>query len=907
MSTNSYNYVVTIGPGTTDTIAVLTVDQGGTLAPTATNAYAVYSQTGAEVLNSGTITGGNVDAGGIKSGVGVYLIGGRLENYSTGVIQGGAGEGGYAGGVGVALRYSGLNLAGKTNNYNDGEIYGGVGGAGAAGGTGVYLTSGAGFQSGGGSVIKGGAGGAQAGSGGIGVDVATDGSTRIYGVVSGGAGGGAASDGIGGTGGIGIDVASTAATSHSSFGSGLAVSQNGNTYGGQGGSGAAGGTGIYLQGGASAQNTPSGNIVGGSGGSGSTGYAAGTGGMGAKISAGTLYNYGSLKGGTGGTNTGDGASGNGGVGAYVADGATLANAAGSDSFESVSGSVTGGAGAINGNGGVGVDLAAGATFNNYAAVSGGAGGTGGGGTGGVGVAVGSGTLTNAASGASDQVLYTTFTTATAASITGGNGETGFVGGVGGAGVSVGAGTVSNGGDITGGTGGGSGYYSFPDGAIGEPAQGGAGGVGLVVTGAATLSNTGTIAGGVGGPGGQPPVGYVAPPRSFARDVVEGVGGIGVNLGSSGATLTNSGTIEGGAGGVFHYTGTGYAVYGSTGGAGVSLSAGTVDNSGSISGGSGTNTGGAGVYLNGGTLETSGTIDGGTASGGAFSNPGDAVLFGSVAATMDVSAHAAFGGDIGGFKIGDVIDITNLASNVVQGDFNSSTHVLTTGTDGTLDFAGSFTGEHFTFTTDPGGSGTDITLTAACYRRGTRVRTPHGERRIETLRIGDLVVTRSGQAKPVRWIGRRSYSRRWAGYDLDIVPVRFRPGSLGRGVPARDLWVSPEHAMWIDGMLIAARDVVNGVSIERDENVTEVSYLHLEFDEHEVIFAEGALAESFADDDSRRLFENAAEYRDLYPTPLRFGARYCAPRVEEGEELEAVRRRLAALVRSRSAAAIPLAP
>jgi len=99
-------------------------------------------------------------------------------------------------------------------------------------------------------------------------------------------------------------------------------------------------------------------------------------------------------------------------------------------------------------------------------------------------------------------------------------------------------------------------------------------------------------------------------------------------------------------------------------------------------------------------------------------------------------------------------------------------------------------------------------------------------------------------------------------------------------------------MFIDGMLIPAAALVNGVSIEQEESVDEVSYFHLEFDAHEMIFAEGAASESFVDDESRQMFDNAAEYVRLYPNAERVRARFCAPRVEDGEELEAVRRRLA---------------
>ena len=85
-----------------------------------------------------------------------------------------------------------------------------------------------------------------------------------------------------------------------------------------------------------------------------------------------------------------------------------------------------------------------------------------------------------------------------------------------------------------------------------------------------------------------------------------------------------------------------------------------------------------------------------------------------------------------------------------------------------------------------------------------------------------------------------------------------------------------------------------------EAVERVEYFHLELDTHDVILAEGAASETFVDDDSRGMFHNAADYRLLYPDAPRAPARFCAPRVEDGEALEAVRRRLAA----RAQAALP---
>ena len=180
------------------------------------------------------------------------------------------------------------------------------------------------------------------------------------------------------------------------------------------------------------------------------------------------------------------------------------------------------------------------------------------------------------------------------------------------------------------------------------------------------------------------------------------------------------------------------------------------------------------------------------------------------------------------------------------------------------------------------------VAVACYCAGTLILADHGELPVEALQIGDRVITASGVARPIKWIGKRSYGGRFIVDRKDILPVCFKTGSLGDGVPKRDLWISPHHAMYLQGLLIEARDLVNDLTVIQAERVDEVAYFHIELESHDVIVAEGALSETFVDDDSRGMFNNAHEYRGLYPDAAVAEARYCAPRVRDGYQIEAVR-------------------
>src|SRR6516225_3741768 len=158
-------------------------------------------------------------------------------------------------------------------------------------------------------------------------------------------------------------------------------------------------------------------------------------------------------------------------------------------------------------------------------------------------------------------------------------------------------------------------------------------------------------------------------------------------------------------------------------------------------------------------------------------------------------------------------------------------------------------------------------TRPCFLAGTRIKTTEDEINIEELRIGDNVLTASGETKPIKFIGRVKVSRERTGPWNGDGPVKIARFAIDGNAPHSDLYVSPAHAIYIDGVLIPAGNLVNGVTIVADAKPEALSltYYHIELDTHEAILAECLAMESFRGND-RSLFDNAEEYIALYGSP-----------------------------------------
>jgi Hint domain len=163
-----------------------------------------------------------------------------------------------------------------------------------------------------------------------------------------------------------------------------------------------------------------------------------------------------------------------------------------------------------------------------------------------------------------------------------------------------------------------------------------------------------------------------------------------------------------------------------------------------------------------------------------------------------------------------------------------------------------------------------TPVAVCFLRGTQIWTPDGESRVEDLRINDLVVTSSGEAKPIQWVWGRRFERqcgqKWA---EEIAPIRVAKSALGPNTPHRDLFLSRYHCLYLDGALIAVVHLLNNSTITRcsAEDLREIEYFHIKLDRHSVIYAEGAACETLIDINAVNS-ENVEleEYRRLYGEP-----------------------------------------
>ena len=189
----------------------------------------------------------------------------------------------------------------------------------------------------------------------------------------------------------------------------------------------------------------------------------------------------------------------------------------------------------------------------------------------------------------------------------------------------------------------------------------------------------------------------------------------------------------------------------------------------------------------------------------------------------------------------------------------------------------------------------------CYARGTMIRTPDGELPVEKLRPGKQVIALvDGQEVPqtVTWLGHRRIDLTSHPRPETVAPIRIQRDAFADDMPHRDLVVSPDHAIFVDGKLICARQLVNGTTIRQEPDWTAVDYYHVELDQHAILLAEGLPAESYIDTGNSGFFANSGAPMVLHPDltdetdyPTR-EAGSCAPFVWDEASVQPVWQRLA---------------
>jgi Hint domain len=170
----------------------------------------------------------------------------------------------------------------------------------------------------------------------------------------------------------------------------------------------------------------------------------------------------------------------------------------------------------------------------------------------------------------------------------------------------------------------------------------------------------------------------------------------------------------------------------------------------------------------------------------------------------------------------------------------------------------------------GGSG-------SCFLKGTTIRTADGDRKVEDLTAGDLLPTVFGGVCPIQWIGYYIYKRddQAKPWIKNLLPVRIARSALGADLPQADLYISKEHGLLIDGVLVTAGSLINGktITLYDAHEHDELQFFHIKLAHHDVIYAEGAPCETLINFDERAV--NFAEYLLRFGPPAIQEAR-CAP-------------------------------
>jgi hypothetical protein len=268
---------------------------------------------------------------------------------------------------------------------------------------------------------------------------------------------------------------------------------------------------------------------------------------------------------------------------------------------------------------------------------------------------------------------------------------------------------------------------------------------------------------------------------------------------------------------------------------------------------------------------------GNVTGGAVTFDGGSgllIVAGSQIGNGTDLSNGSFGATIGGLTAGsgftngiDINDGSTVVSATLSGSGNDTLTVFdNAGSTVTFDLTGNYLGDTAVVKSDTSFGGFDVFI-MVCFAAGTAVLAKHGEIAVETIRPGDQVMTLVDGAyvpRTVKWVGQRDIDLTRHPKREEAAPVRIARGALGDNLPRRDLLLSGDHCLFIDGRLYPAKLLINDMTITRELTAKSVSYYHVELEQHAVMVVEGVAAESYLDTGNRAFFSNAGVAMLLHP-------------------------------------------
>ena len=322
-----------------------------------------------------------------------------------------------------------------------------------------------------------------------------------------------------------------------------------------------------------------------------------------------------------------------------------------------------------------------------------------------------------------------------------------------------------------------------------------------------------------------------------------------------------------------------------------------------------------LSISGGLVTVNGTVNG---TGGLLQIGNGGTIQLDQAVSGQTIKFLTSGGSIGVLDIADFggFDNTQVIQNFVAGDqiivgttaaatFSQSGSLVSVMTNSST--LGVLTFDSMANATTAMGGLVDQVL--PCFAAGTRIATERGEVAVEDLRAGDrLRVLLGDELAPVIWVGQRQVNCARHSRPRQVWPVRVLAGAFGPGRPHRDLLLSPDHAVYVNDVLIPVKYLINDSTIAQVPMDT-VTYYHVELACHDVLLAEGLPAESYLDVDDRGNFDNGGAVVRMHPdfATRVWEAEGCAELVVTGPVLDGVRARLATIAAAERQAVEPAVP